>query len=102
MLGVGPRSLAVGWFVVVVAIGRAGAAQTVPGPYEETVNREHVVVDACLVLRTSQRLSLDNQVTDVSPSRTNGKRSPTKRNSGWITWRRAGWTPVEVSGISCY
>ena len=39
MLGVGPRSLAVGWFVVVVAIGRAGTAQTVPGPHENTIKR---------------------------------------------------------------
>ena len=39
MLGVDARSLAIGWFVVVISIGRLEAAQTVSGPYEETINR---------------------------------------------------------------
>ena len=32
MLGVDPRSLAIGWFVVVIAIGSLGAEQTVRRP----------------------------------------------------------------------
>ena len=39
MLGAHARSLAIGWFVVVMSFGPAGAAQTVSGPYEETIKR---------------------------------------------------------------
>ena len=39
MLGVDARSVAIGWFVVVISIGRLEAAQTVSGPYEEAINR---------------------------------------------------------------
>ena len=39
MLGAHARSLAIGWFVVVMSFGAAGAAQTVSGPYEETIQR---------------------------------------------------------------
>ena len=39
MLGVDARSVAVGWFVVVISIGRLEAGQTVSGPYEATINR---------------------------------------------------------------
>ena len=39
MLGVHARSVAIGWFVVVISIGRLEAGQTVPGPYEATINR---------------------------------------------------------------
>jgi hypothetical protein len=39
MLGVDPRSLAVGWFLVVIAIANLGAEQTASGPYAETIGR---------------------------------------------------------------
>ena len=39
MLRVDARSVAIGWFVVVLSIGRLEAAQTVAGPYEEAINR---------------------------------------------------------------
>ena len=39
MLGAHARSLAIGWFVVVMSFGAAGAAQTVSGPYKETIKR---------------------------------------------------------------
>ena len=39
MLGVHARSVAIGWFVVVISIGRLEAGQTVRGPYEATINR---------------------------------------------------------------
>jgi hypothetical protein len=39
MLGVDPRSLAVGWFLVVIAIASLGAEQTAPDPYAETIKR---------------------------------------------------------------
>ena len=39
MLRVDARSVAIGWFVVVLSIGRLEAAQTVSGPYEEAINR---------------------------------------------------------------
>ena len=39
MLRVDARSVAIGWFVVVLSIGRLEAAQTVSRPYEEAINR---------------------------------------------------------------
>jgi hypothetical protein len=39
MLALTARSLVIGWVYVVMSIGGAGAAQTVSGPYDETVNR---------------------------------------------------------------
>jgi hypothetical protein len=39
VLGAHARSLAIGSFVVVMSIGPAGAAQSVSGPYEETIKR---------------------------------------------------------------
>ena len=39
MLGVHARSVAIGWFVVVISIGSLEAGQTVRGPYEATINR---------------------------------------------------------------
>jgi hypothetical protein len=39
MLGVDPRSLAIGWFLVVISIASLGAEQTAPDPYAETVKR---------------------------------------------------------------
>jgi hypothetical protein len=39
MLGIHPRSVVIGWFLVVISIGRLEAGQTVSGPYEETINR---------------------------------------------------------------
>ena len=39
MLRVDARSVAIGWFVVVLSIGRLEATQTVSGPYEEAINR---------------------------------------------------------------
>ena len=39
MLGVHARSVAIGWFVVVISIGRLEAGQTVRGPYEATIHR---------------------------------------------------------------
>jgi hypothetical protein len=44
MLAVHARSLAVGSFVVVIAIVRLAAAQTVSGPYEETIKRALVLL----------------------------------------------------------
>ena len=37
MLGVHARSVAIGWFVVVISIGSLEAGQTVRGPYEATI-----------------------------------------------------------------
>jgi hypothetical protein len=39
VLGVHARSVAIGWFVVVISIGSLEAGQTVRGPYEATINR---------------------------------------------------------------
>jgi hypothetical protein len=39
MLAVNVRSVAIGWFVVVIFIGRSEAGQTVLGPYEATITR---------------------------------------------------------------
>src|SRR4051812_36744666 len=44
MLGLHARLLVIGSFVVVIAIGRLAAAQTVSGPYEETINRALVLL----------------------------------------------------------
>ena len=38
-LGVHARSVAIGWFVVVISIGRLEAGQTVRGPYQATIIR---------------------------------------------------------------
>jgi hypothetical protein len=39
MLGVDPRSLAIGWFLAVISIASLGAEQTAPDPYAETIKR---------------------------------------------------------------
>jgi hypothetical protein len=39
MLGVHARSVVIGWFVVLIAIGRLEAGQTVRGPYQATLDR---------------------------------------------------------------
>jgi hypothetical protein len=39
VLGVHARSVAIGWFVVVISIGSLEAGQTVRGRYEATINR---------------------------------------------------------------
>jgi hypothetical protein len=39
MLGVDPRSLAIGWFLAVISIASLGAEQTAPDPYAETIER---------------------------------------------------------------
>jgi hypothetical protein len=39
MLGVDPRSLAIGWFLAVISIASLGAEQTAPDPYAEAIKR---------------------------------------------------------------
>jgi hypothetical protein len=39
MLGVDPRSLAIGWSLVVISIASLGAEQTAPDPYAEAIKR---------------------------------------------------------------
>ena len=104
MLGVHARSVAIGWFVVVISIGSLEAGQTVSGPYEATINRalgllprlpaKVLVVDAAEAARAADAHGRRVEAFVRHGERRRGTRSPRerrcevhRRGEGFLTTR---------------